>query len=413
MSDWRSKLGRAQKNADLAVRKTNKKMEKLRSDASELIDKQKELSGQSKSKLEEAQETTDLAIKKTNRKIEYLGEETNEIFQVLTKIQNVFDSIRNVPTDKKLELTELKKVRINWKDQVDKIEEDYQHAAAKGAGMGALGTGAGIAVAALGSSVAMGIATTFGVASTGTAISALSGAAATNAALAWLGGGVLATGGGGMVAGNLLLALTGPIGWAVAGAAILGGGGLFLRAKNEKEHLENIFTLISIRDAKSYSLAIIELNERITRIISETKILEDAVNELKHFGLNYEQMSNQQQHQLGTYVNFMHSSTQLLVNPILGLQPKYSKDDYIDFLSDNQDQITEDEAQQSEEVIIFLANLLYKIDLDNKDEKIIWKAIQSNEELMQSMNLSKEDFKPSVMEEVDQALKHEYQWTDF
>ena len=38
----------------------------------------------------------------------------------------------------------------------------------------------------------MGVATTFGVASTGTAISALSGAAATNAALAWLGGGALA-----------------------------------------------------------------------------------------------------------------------------------------------------------------------------------------------------------------------------
>lgn len=38
---------------------------------------------------------------------------------------------------------------------------------------------------------------TFGAASTGTAIASLSGAAATNATLAWLGGGALAAGGGG------------------------------------------------------------------------------------------------------------------------------------------------------------------------------------------------------------------------
>lgn len=42
-------------------------------------------------------------------------------------------------------------------------------------------------------------------ASTGTAISELSGAAATNATLAWLGGGSLATGGGGMAAGDATL----------------------------------------------------------------------------------------------------------------------------------------------------------------------------------------------------------------
>lgn len=45
----------------------------------------------------------------------------------------------------------------------------------------------------------------FGAASTGTAISSLSGAAATNATLAWLGGGSLAAGGGGMAAGSVVL----------------------------------------------------------------------------------------------------------------------------------------------------------------------------------------------------------------
>lgn len=52
---------------------------------------------------------------------------------------------------------------------------------------------------------ALGVATTFGVASTGTAISTLSGAAATNATLAWLGGGSLAAGGLGVAGGTAVL----------------------------------------------------------------------------------------------------------------------------------------------------------------------------------------------------------------
>jgi hypothetical protein len=46
---------------------------------------------------------------------------------------------------------------------------------------------------------------TFGIASTGTAIGTLSGAAASNAILAWLGGGSLAAGGGGMAVGTAVL----------------------------------------------------------------------------------------------------------------------------------------------------------------------------------------------------------------
>ena len=78
---------------------------------------------------------------------------------------------------------------MNWKQQVDKIDKDYKKATVKNAGAAAAGAGMGVAVVTMGPTVAMGIATTFGVASTGTAISTLSGAAATNAALAWLGGG--------------------------------------------------------------------------------------------------------------------------------------------------------------------------------------------------------------------------------
>jgi len=79
----------------------------------------------------------------------------------------------------------------------------------------------------------MAIATTFGTASTGTAISALSGAAASKAALAWLGGGALAAGGKGMAGGAAILGLANPVGIAI-GVSALVGSGFFARRKNRK-----------------------------------------------------------------------------------------------------------------------------------------------------------------------------------
>ena len=52
---------------------------------------------------------------------------------------------------------------------------------------------------------AIGIATSIGTASTGTAIASLSGAAAENAILAWFGGGSIAAGGGGVALGSAVL----------------------------------------------------------------------------------------------------------------------------------------------------------------------------------------------------------------
>ncbi len=319
--------------------------------------------GKKKSKLKLAQEQAEIAVNETNGKIGELGENTSRIYEELNTLQQLFDTIRNVPNDKRLEYERLKEIRLNWRQQAEKIESDYRNATAKNAGKGAVGVGAGVAVAALGPTAAMGIATTFGVASTGTAISALSGAAATNAALAWLGGGALAAGGGGMAAGNALLALAGPVGWAIAGIALIGSGFLLWKGKSDKNRLEDIFTLISERDIKSYELAIVEMNERISRIVDEGKKLTNAIEQTKSFGLDYELMTEAQQYELGSYVNLMNASTQLLVNPIKGLQPKYSGGDLKEYLSLHEKNLDEKEEQ----LIITLANLLYKIDMDDKD----------------------------------------------
>lgn len=77
----------------------------------------------------------------------------------------------------------------------------------------------GSATAAAGTSMGVtAAATSFGVASTGAAISGLSGVAAESAALAFLGGGSLAAGGGGMALGALALNA------AIMGPALLVGG---------------------------------------------------------------------------------------------------------------------------------------------------------------------------------------------
>jgi len=68
---------------------------------------------------------------------------------------------------------------------------------------------AGVRGVGAGASTAMGawtLVTAYGAASTGTALSSLSGAALTNATLAWFGGGTLAMGGGGIAVGSLVIA---------------------------------------------------------------------------------------------------------------------------------------------------------------------------------------------------------------
>lgn len=366
------------------------------------------MKGKKKSKLQQAQDKAQAAINLTNKTIEELGGHTSELYESLTSIQELFDKIRNVPSDKKLQYEELKQIRLNWKQQAEKIDKDYQEAAIKNAGAGAAGAGLGVAVVTMGPTVAMGVATTFGVASTGTAISALSGAAATNAALAWLGGGALAAGGGGMAAGEAFLALAGPVGWAIAGIFLVASGLLFWKNKKDKKRLENVFTAIGERDVKSYELAVVELKERIKRIINENGKLTEAIDNIETFGLDYNMMTEAQRYELGAYVNLMLSSTQLLINPIKGLMPNFSMEDFEEFMSWKDRKAKKSTCEEYKEFIVSLANLLYKIDLDDRDQKLLWKSLRKNKKMLKSMDISKKEFDIDIMNATIDALKYKY-----
>lgn len=85
-------------------------------------------------------------------------------------------------------------------------------------------------------------------ASTGTAISTLSGAAASNAVLAWLGGGAVAAGGGGVATGAAVLAT---ITWASAGVVAIASAGIIASAFYSKKYTEATKYLADVKEYRS------------------------------------------------------------------------------------------------------------------------------------------------------------------
>lgn len=154
-------------------------------------------------------------------------------------ISKKLERITNLPEwckedfDDSMKRVEAFQTAVEYEKDPKKFAEQTDKTGRTAAYVGA-GTVAGTAIATMGSTAAMSIATVLGTASTGTAISALSGVAATNAALAWLGGGAVAAGGAGMAGGSLVLAMFGPIGWTIAGVSAISGFA-WLRASNKKQ----------------------------------------------------------------------------------------------------------------------------------------------------------------------------------
>ncbi len=366
------------------------------------------MSNKKKSKLQIAMNEAQEAVNRTNEKINEIGIHANVLSATLNRAQEYFDELRNVPNEQKIILEEARELQLQWKEQVEFIEENYKKNMGKTAGGGTAGAGVGVAVASLGPSAAMGIATTFGVASTGTAISTLSGAAATNAALAWLGGGALAAGGGGMAAGSAFLALAGPLGLGLAGISLLTSSFIYWKNHNDKKILDDIFIRIYHRDTNKYDLATTELNERISRVIKENSLIEKILGRLSTYGTDYLSMSEDQQYELGSLVNQVLSSTQLLVKPIEGLQPYYSDEDLTIFYEYKYKNNIPTLFKKNKTAIVYLANLISKIQISDQEQIILGKSIRRNKKLLQTLNTEKKYFNEGYVKFSDLALRFKY-----
>ena len=156
---------------------------------------------------------------------------------------------------------------------------------------------AGGGAGAISGAVSFGAVGAFATASTGTAISTLSGAAATNATLAWLGGGSIAAGGGGVAAGTAIFG-------GLVAIPVLAVAGLIFNSK-AKEALENAkanraqvnefiaekdaavaaMTLISDRSGQLQEV-LLQINEYLVsmtdklRIISNNSLKKTIVNKI-------------------------------------------------------------------------------------------------------------------------------------
>lgn len=161
----------------------------------------------------EAEKNLDLARKSCEDSLQNLGQ--MKVETITTQIQRFvteFEKIQNIEFDISSSTDGL----LPQETATLMLEELSKHVSfittsGLGIGGGAIG-GALTAYGAYSGVMAL------GTAGTGAAISSLSGAAATNATLAWLGGGTLASGGGGVVMGALALKSL------VAGPAVLIAG---------------------------------------------------------------------------------------------------------------------------------------------------------------------------------------------
>lgn len=218
-------------------------------------------------------------------------------------VEQLVNSIANRPKSFDADFEEIESERKKFTDSCEYADRELQEARKAAAGAGA-GLAAGASVAFMAPTAAMWIATTFGTASTGTAISTLSGAAATNAALAWLGGGSLAASGGGMAAGNALLALADPVGWTIAGATLLSSILIFTSKKTKLNKQKNE----EIQVIKDNTERVKEMDTKIAALLAETSEIRAGLNEMlaKAFvlsGADFLSLSAEQKQLLGALVN--------------------------------------------------------------------------------------------------------------
>lgn len=219
-------------------------------------------------------------------------------------VEALVNSIANRPKTFDADFEEISMNRDKFINSCEFGQRELNAARAAAGGAGA-GIAAGASVVFMAPTAAMWVATTFGTASTGAAISTLTGAAASNAALAWLGGGALTAGGGGMAAGNALLAMAGPIGWTIAGATLLTSIIIFTSRKAKLNKEKNA----EIESVKKNTLIVKELDAEINQILTETSEIRDGLNKtytqcLGLYGEDYSTFTNVQKKLLGSLVNY-------------------------------------------------------------------------------------------------------------
>ncbi len=159
-------------------------------------------------------------------------------------------------------------------------------------------------------------------ASTGTAIKNLSGAAAEKATMAWLGGGSVSAGGGGMAVGASRLAM---VGQAASGIMILTTAATVASMYYSQKHTEAIQYLADVKIWEAKTLAACELMKRVVRrsdeIATLTTRLEtrciDALDSLEEIAEKFNSQNSEHVNTFQKAAILVKSTSQLCQTPLI------------------------------------------------------------------------------------------------
>ena len=254
------------------------------------------------------------SYEKMKNECENLYNVRGQAIKVIKMNQNVINSIANTPKEFDTTLGKIGKELTKFNDSEEYAKKAYNASVQAGINI-AGGAAAGLGVASMAPTALMSIATTFGTASTGTAISTLSGCVAQKAALAWIGRTFagFAAEGAGMAAGQAFLALAGPIGWGIT--AVSTGVSLISLSNKNKELADK-----AVNEAKEISIAresLDEVAEKVNSLRAKTDILYTDMDKqrakiLKFLNADYLSLEDEDKYFLGTLVNNTLSLSVLL-----------------------------------------------------------------------------------------------------
>lgn len=226
-----------------------------------------------KSKQEKAVALFDQRNSETTELMDSIGKQELEILKSFDTFSDIIEKIQGRP--------EFKAYKRDGVKLPDYVAEELKKVSAGagvllgGIGGATVGTAGGFAAAGATTSAVIAL----GTASTGTAISSLSGVAATNATLAALGGGSIAAGGGGMALGTAVL------GGATLGVGLLVGGIIFnvtgsklsnradeayKQAKRTEEEVNRIVGYFDelLSAAKSFKISLTDIEKQYRKRLS-------------------------------------------------------------------------------------------------------------------------------------------------
>lgn len=260
--------------------------------------------------LEGTKKATTKCIKKLGKtKLKIACREIRNFVDTFSKIKNIdLTDCKNLEEWKNVEFSDqdLKELQVLSKEAYDLVN----------GGLSGLGAAALVGIGAY-----KGV-TAFALASTGTAISSLSGAAGVNATLAWFGGGAIAAGGLGMAGGTLIL------GGLISGPMLLAAGGV-MEAKANK----NLDTArINFAQAKQYcaevklavsAMGVIAqtaaaMNNQLVQMDRELAAYIRKMRSILDVNDHWEQMDMQEKKVILLCVEYAQAVKQLLDLPLLG-----------------------------------------------------------------------------------------------